>query len=111
MNPQLSAPAIKEIRNRTFQFEEQFMDNNLFSSPIKLLTDYRHRAYELHVTPLGSFGERVRSRLTRGGSCFINTHHSDPDQHISRTTHPRALFKIHYYQESAIAYPAQRRND
>jgi hypothetical protein len=59
-----------------------------------LLTDYRHRAYELPITPLGSFGERVRSRPERGGSCFITARPLDSIQLLQQATYLRALSTI-----------------
>lgn len=77
----------------------------------EFLTNYRNDVYELPVTPSGSFGKRVQSRPSRGGSCFFNAYNFDPGQHISRTTNPRALLKIHYYQKSAVTFSIQRRTD
>jgi hypothetical protein len=35
------------------------------------LTNADSHAYKVTVNPPGSFGERVRGRLERGGSCFF----------------------------------------
>lgn len=94
MKPRLFATAIKEIGSQAVGPMDRFADNYLFSSAIVLLTDHPYRAYELRVTPLGSFGERVRSRPIRGGSCFINSHHSDPDQLVSQAACTMTLLVI-----------------
>ena len=69
--------------------------NYPYSKANELLTDHRNHVYELLITPPDSFGERVRSRSERGGSCFLTAHHSDPDQYISQTTYPLVSSTIH----------------
>jgi len=96
MNPQLSTTAPSLIRNWLVKPVDRFVCNCPYSKANELLTYHRNHVYELSITPPGSFGERVRSRPIKGGSCFINAHHSDPDQLISQATYSMALLVIHY---------------
>jgi hypothetical protein len=84
MNPQLSATAQDRIRNLAIPTRKNY-----------LLTKHHNCLYSLFITPPGSLGERVRSRSERGGSCFLNAHHSDPDKCISQATYPLVSSTIH----------------
>jgi ATP-dependent DNA helicase RecG len=89
MNPQLSATAQDRIRN-------------LAIPPRKndLLTKHHNCLYSLFITPPGSFGERVRSRSERGGSCFITFHFSQFDQH--NVSHSLKTFFSHGKEEKKM---------
>jgi len=95
MNPQLSTTAPSLICDRLVKPIDRFVHNYPYSKANELLTDHRNHVYELLITPPDSFGKRVRSCPARGGSCFINAHHSDPDKPISQAMYSMALLAIH----------------
>ena len=68
MNPRLSATAQGRILNLAIPTRRN-----------DILTKHNNCLYLLFITPPGSFGERVRSRSERGGSCFIDTTSTDHD--------------------------------
>ena len=96
MNPRLSTTAPSLICDRLVKPIDRFVHNYPYSKANELLTDHRNHVHELLMPLPDSFGERVRSRPARGGSCFINAHHSDPDKPISQAMYSIALLVIHY---------------
>jgi hypothetical protein len=62
-----------KIKMNLFSFAQQNMNNFPFlTADVKeFLTNSVNHEYKSTVNPPGSFGERVRSRLERGGSCFF----------------------------------------
>ena len=62
----------------------------------EFLTNADNHEYTLVVNPPGSFGERVRSRSERGGSCFISIRPYDPDRLTYKATCLRALLTIQH---------------
>ena len=91
MNLQLFATKTNIIRNRVIQLMDGFARNRLFLIKNRFLTVYHNHVYGLPVNPPGSFGERVRSRFERGGSCFISIRPYSPEQPTRHATYIGAL--------------------
>ncbi len=100
MNSQLSKTAPSLIRDRLVKPTDRFIHNYPYSKANELLTDHRNHVYELSITPPDSLGERVRSRPTRGGSCFIDETCKSTCQaiyHIALSTIPYSSYKDTVY--------------
>jgi len=78
MNPQKSATVREQIREAPFHTLDWFIYSYppLYTNANDLLTIDNANVYKLSVNSPGSFGERVRSRPERGGSCFFERRRS-----------------------------------
>jgi hypothetical protein len=78
MNPQKAATVSEQIRDWLCRTLDGFIYFclPLYTNANDLLTIDNETVYKLSVNSPGSFGERVRSRPERGGSCFFERRRS-----------------------------------